>query len=542
MSDFNVKFNFILFLNMSEQSDSICPICTHEFSTPEKVPKLLPCYHTFCSPCLDNMIASTPLNSDSTFRCPICRQGASIPKNGVQGFFDNYFRCAPQKEKTCDICGAGDNYQLDYCKECNSLLCDSCHKKYHPKKTKDDKSDEDDDEIDDKSPSDSSFSKDNSVKTAKLGNHGNQMTFKWNNLESIRKIIPDDKNECWALTNQPYVTRFSRSGKETSRKCIDNIDNVLQDIARMSDGTLVLAFSNGEILLYNGQALRYVTNTGNVPTALYAFQDGRLLIATRPHSGSTRLNNSELLITDQTMKKIQPLDVNVDLQEVSSITVNEKNGQIALCEPSKKVVLILDTVSCKKLKFPSVKKYRGISNLLKEKEKFLNTLLSILYSLQYPLFQPRSVESDQNNGFCVLDGNNSIHGVDEEANLRFIVPIRTDENISCFHVDSNENNIWFGSESGQIFRTVFRTNRQTFVNEIQHYSDFENPDDSDDSETQESVSVPGGSGLQRVRSSDSAELSENDDPIGFPSYYLLLDDSSQIQSRNDTADQDSIFH
>ena len=93
------------------------------------------------------------------------------------------------------------------------------------------------------------------------------MTFKWNNLESIRKIIPDDKNECWALTNQPYVTRFSRSGKETSRKCIDNIDNVLQDIARMSDGTLVLAFSNGEILLYNGQALRYVTNTGNVPTA-----------------------------------------------------------------------------------------------------------------------------------------------------------------------------------------------------------------------------------------------------------------------------------
>lgn len=520
---------------MGEQSDSICPICAYEFSTPDKVPKLLPCYHTICSPCIDNIIASTSLNSDSTIRCPICRQGASIPKNGVQGFFDNFFRCAPQKEKTCDICGAGDNYQLDYCKECNSLLCDSCHKKYHQKKSKDELSDEDDDESDDKCPSDSTFSRDNSVKTANLGNHGK--TFKWNNLESIRKIIPDDKNECWALTNQPYVTRFSRSGKETSRKCIDNIDNVLQDIARMSDGTLVLAFSNGEILLLNGQALRYVTNTGNVPTALYAFQDGRLLIATRPHSGSTRLNNSELLITDQTMKKIQPLDVNVDLQEVSSITVNEKNGQIALCETSKKVLLILDTVSCKKLKFPSVKKYRGISNLLKD--KYLN-ILSLLYSVQNSLFQPRSVESDQNNGFCVLDGNNSIHGVDEEANLRFIVPIRTNENISCFHVDSSENNIWFGSESGQIL--VFRTELHTFLDEIQHNSDFEISDESDDSETQESVSVLGGSGSQRVRSPDSAELSGNGDLIGFRTYYVSSDGSSQIQSRNYTSDQDPVFH
>lgn len=522
---------------MSEQSDSICPICEYEFSTPDKLPKILPCFHTICSPCIDNIIASTPLNSDPTIKCPICRHGASVPKNGVQGFFDNFLRCAPQnsKEKTCDICGAGENYQLDYCKECNSLLCDSCQKNHHhQKKSKDEKSDEEEDESEDKCPSDSSFFRDNSVKTTNLGNHGK--TFKWNNLESIRKIIPDDKNECWALTKQPYVTRFSRSGKETSRKCIDKIDNVLQDIARMSDGTLVLAFSNGEILLLNGQALRYGTNTGNVPTALYAFQDGRLLIATRPHSGSTRLNNSELLITDQTMKKIIPLDVNVDIQEVSSIAVNEQNGQIALCETSKKVLLILDSVSCKKLKFPSVKKYRGISNLLKDKN--LN-LLSLLYSLQYSLFQPRSVESDQNNGFYVLDGNNSIHGVDDEANLRFIVPIRTNENLSCFHMDSNENNIWFGSESGQIL--VFRRELHAFLDEMQHNSGFETPDESDDSDNQESVSVLGGSGSQRLRSSESMELSENGDFIGLR-FNISSYESSQIQSRNYTTDQDSVIH
>lgn len=73
----------------------------------------------------------------------------------------------------CDICGVGDNYQLDYCKECNSLFCDFCYKKYYLKKLKDDIFEEDDDEIDDKSLSDFSFFKDNFVKIVKFGNYGN---------------------------------------------------------------------------------------------------------------------------------------------------------------------------------------------------------------------------------------------------------------------------------------------------------------------------------------------------------------------------------
>lgn len=142
---------------MGEQSDSICPICAYEFSTPDKVPKLLPCYHTICSPCIDNIIASTPLNSDSTIKCPICRQGASIPKNGVEGFFDNFFRSAPQQEDTCDICGAQDTRKLEHCKECLSLLCVSCRNAHHHQKTSMHDKAEDGDDSDGDGPSDSLF-------------------------------------------------------------------------------------------------------------------------------------------------------------------------------------------------------------------------------------------------------------------------------------------------------------------------------------------------------------------------------------------------
>ncbi|XP_062594830.1 uncharacterized protein LOC134256197 [Saccostrea cucullata] len=154
-----------------QQNDSNCPVCAYQFSTPDKVPKILPCSHTFCSPCIDNIIAATPSNSDSSVKCPICRQGVFIPKDGVQGFFDNYCKSAPRQEETCDVCGAREVRKLKHCHECNSILCSVCHKSHHHKDEK------------------------------KFG----------------------DESECWVLTNRPFVAKFSRNGQEMYRKYVQNV-------------------------------------------------------------------------------------------------------------------------------------------------------------------------------------------------------------------------------------------------------------------------------------------------------------------------------
>jgi hypothetical protein len=376
-----------------------------------------------------------------------------IPRKGVNGFFTNYFKSAPQQEETCDVCGGGEIRKLKLCSECNSTLCNECHKSHHHDTKKhldlDEDSDEENDGRDLRLLRRVGNSFRGSVKSAFFGSLST--TFKCNNFERIRKIIPDDKNECWVLTNRPFVTKFSRSGQEMYRKYVEN---VLQDIAQFSDGTLVLAFSSGEILLLNGEELRQAINTESVPTSLYTYDDGRLLIATQPHSRNTHLNNSGLLITDQMMKKIQPLDVNVDLREVPSITVNEKTGQIALCETSKKCVYFVE--SSKKLKSPRIKKYSGHKGLkrLEQTEDGIN----ITSSYQ---FHPRSIARDQNDNIFVLDaGTNLIHVLDEEASLQSIVLANLSGSISCFNVDLHEN-LWIGDVSGQI--RVFRMEMNNFL-------------------------------------------------------------------------------
>lgn len=47
-----------------------CLICFHEYAMPAKVPKVLPCGHTFCGECITLMIRV------GTLTCPTCRATA----------------------------------------------------------------------------------------------------------------------------------------------------------------------------------------------------------------------------------------------------------------------------------------------------------------------------------------------------------------------------------------------------------------------------------------------------------------------------------
>ncbi|KAI8515160.1 hypothetical protein Bbelb_077510 [Branchiostoma belcheri] len=56
----------------------VCQVCLEDF----KQPKMLPCLHTFCQPCLEKLLAAEP---EGKLDCPTCRQDVPLPQNGVRG-------------------------------------------------------------------------------------------------------------------------------------------------------------------------------------------------------------------------------------------------------------------------------------------------------------------------------------------------------------------------------------------------------------------------------------------------------------------------
>ena len=62
-----------------------CPICLESFTDP----RLLPCLHSLCCPCLDDHITHSGRNGQ--FLCPVSRKDLQIPSAGAQDFPRNFF-------------------------------------------------------------------------------------------------------------------------------------------------------------------------------------------------------------------------------------------------------------------------------------------------------------------------------------------------------------------------------------------------------------------------------------------------------------------
>ena len=108
-----------------------CPICLEQYTNP----KFLPCFHSFCSNCLE----SVPLELQQgsyTLPCPTCRSPCQLSQQGVQALPSSFTinnlsevynlmkKVSGNRHASCDKCNSCDADR--YCKQCAKFLCQPC--------------------------------------------------------------------------------------------------------------------------------------------------------------------------------------------------------------------------------------------------------------------------------------------------------------------------------------------------------------------------------------------------------------------------------
>ncbi|XP_076077946.1 E3 ubiquitin-protein ligase TRIM45-like [Mytilus galloprovincialis] len=119
-----------------------CTICLETF----KVPKYLPCLHTFCETCIHTyVVSSVKEDKPETFKCPICRRPVRIEE--CQGKANTWAKQLPgnhfvvslidQRElklavKQCNACERKNKSikAVSWCTVCEEAYCDSCEESH----------------------------------------------------------------------------------------------------------------------------------------------------------------------------------------------------------------------------------------------------------------------------------------------------------------------------------------------------------------------------------------------------------------------------
>lgn len=109
-----------------------CPICWETL----KDPKTLPCLHSFCLICLDNLASIGRRRHQDEIRCEICETSVPIPEENTYSDFPTSFHLDRFKEiltvfngnqaaMTCMNCNEG-KMAISYCFVCQDYLCSTC--------------------------------------------------------------------------------------------------------------------------------------------------------------------------------------------------------------------------------------------------------------------------------------------------------------------------------------------------------------------------------------------------------------------------------
>ena len=116
------------------ESTAKCPICSETV----KDPKTLPCLHSFCLLCLDNLARIERRRHQDEISCPICQTSILMPEINTFSDLPTSFHLDRLKEIlavsnenqaaiTCQSCNERKT-AISYCFDCKDYLCSKCDK------------------------------------------------------------------------------------------------------------------------------------------------------------------------------------------------------------------------------------------------------------------------------------------------------------------------------------------------------------------------------------------------------------------------------
>ena len=111
-----------------------CSVCFEKF-TPEgkNVPRILPCSHTLCEKCIEDILDKTMTEDQGFLPCPQCQRKHQVdPEDGVKTFPQNHF-ILPILRRKPDICEEHKRDITFFCnnQECQMTVCNVCLRNNH---------------------------------------------------------------------------------------------------------------------------------------------------------------------------------------------------------------------------------------------------------------------------------------------------------------------------------------------------------------------------------------------------------------------------
>ena len=118
-----------------------CDICFELYEGRE--PRTLPCIHSFCTPCIQEILTTARKNSMKStddIACPVCKKPATIPQGDVSNlpaYFPSHkiqdiLKQVKQKHSICKICKTKTRKSnvTSYCFQCAMAACKDCKTKH----------------------------------------------------------------------------------------------------------------------------------------------------------------------------------------------------------------------------------------------------------------------------------------------------------------------------------------------------------------------------------------------------------------------------
>ena len=117
-----------------------CDICFEPYEGRE--PRILPCVHSFCSPCIQEILTATRKRSmkrTDDIACPVCKTPATIPHGNVSNLpkypsqqIQDILKQIKQQYSVCKICVSNTRKAnvTSYCFKCTIAACKDCKTKH----------------------------------------------------------------------------------------------------------------------------------------------------------------------------------------------------------------------------------------------------------------------------------------------------------------------------------------------------------------------------------------------------------------------------